>query len=67
MLSDEFLEMLDESLCGDRPFYKTTPTFAGVLIHDGADLDRFATFVDIELEIDRPHHPWRDSSRRRDG
>lgn len=59
MLSDEFLEMLDESLCGDRPLHKTTQTHAGVLIHEGADLDRFAALIDIKLEINRPHHARR--------
>ena len=56
---DEFLEMPDESLGGDRPLHETAQTFAGVFVYDRADLDRFAALIDIELEIDRPHHARR--------
>ena len=59
MYGDEFLEMPDESLGGDRPLHETAQTFAGVFVYDRADLDRFAALIDIELEIDRPHHARR--------
>ena len=48
--------MRDETFSGDRSLYKTAQTFTGVLVHDGADLDRFATLAGIELKIDRPHY-----------
>ena len=59
MLTDEFLEVLDESFGSDRPLDQTTHAHPCVLVHDRADLDRFAALIDIELEIDRPHHARR--------
>lgn len=39
MLSDEFLEMFDEPVSGDRSFYQTAQVFPCVLVYDRADLD----------------------------
>lgn len=66
MLGDEFLEVLDEPLRGNRAFHQATQADPGVFVHDGADLDRFAAFTGIELEIDRSYGSWRDRSRRFD-
>ena len=53
---DEVVEMGGESIGGDGAFHEAADAFAGVFIDDGADFDRPATLIAVELEIDRLHH-----------
>ena len=48
--SDRRFEMIGEPRDGDRTVDRPADAFAGV--HDGADLDRSAAFVAVELEVD---------------
>src|SRR6218665_834927 len=43
-----------EPVSGEGAFHEPADAFAGVFIDDGADLDRSALLVGIELEIDCP-------------
>jgi len=46
---------LDEYVGGDGSFHQAAEAFAGVLIHDGHDLDSAAVGGGVELEVHRPH------------
>src|SRR5699024_10181759 len=65
-LDNEFFEVVDESVCRDGSFDESADAFAGVFIHDRADLECFALLTDIELEIYCPHHIGRVRRRRLD-
>ena len=53
-----------EPVGGDRSVNESADALTGVLIHDGADLDRPAVFVGVEREVHRPHHVRCDRRRR---
>ena len=53
--SDERFEVVGELRGGDRTVDQACDAFASVLVDDGADLDRQAAFVAVELEVDRSH------------
>src|SRR5690625_1819792 len=55
-LSDQCFQVVEEVVGGDGPFDQSADAFAGVFIHDRADLEHFALLTDIELEIHGPHH-----------
>lgn len=52
---------------GDRPLHEPADAFAGVLVDDGADLDRAAPLVGVELEVHRPYKVRCDCRRGVDG
>jgi len=64
---DEVLEVGSESVRGDRPLDKPSDALTGVFVDDGADLDRAALLVGIELEVHRPHEIRCDRCRGVDG
>ena len=64
---DEVLEVGGEPVRGDRPFDEPADALAGVLVDDGADLDRTALLVRVELEVHRPHEVRCDRCRGVDG
>ena len=56
--------MGSESVRGDRPLDKPSDALTGVFVDDGADLDRAALLVGIELEVSQRFfaaggEPWR--------
>src|SRR5690625_7927803 len=55
-LSDQCFQVVEEVVGGDGPFDQSADAFAGVFIHDRADLEHIALLTDIELEIHGPHH-----------
>src|SRR5699024_7060417 len=55
-LDNEFFEVVDEWVCRDGSFDESADAFAGVFIHDRADLQGFALLTDIELKVHGPHH-----------
>ena len=53
---DEVVEMVGETVGGDGAFHEAAEADPGVLVHDRRDLDRTPGLVDVELEVDGPHH-----------
>src|SRR5699024_1624491 len=53
-LDDEFFQVVNGAICGDGTFDQSADAFAGVFIHDRADLECFALLTNIELKIHGP-------------
>jgi len=54
-LTGQTVELGDEVLAGDPALDHSAEAFAGVLVDDGHDLDRFPVGGGIELEVHCPH------------
>ncbi len=48
--------MVGETVGGDGAFHEAAEADPGVLVHDRRDFDRTPGLVDVELEVDGPHH-----------
>src|SRR6218665_1430216 len=64
---DRFFGVVGGRVGGGGAFREPADAFAGVFIDDGADLDRWALLVRVELEIDCPDHVRLGRCRRVDG
>jgi len=67
VLCDKLFGVVGEPVGGEGAFHEPADAFAGVFIDDGADLDRWALLVGVELEIDCPDHVRLGRCRRVDG